>query len=29
MMGFLRFFRLTLCAAEWWLELEPEVALLS
>ena len=27
--GFLRFFRLTLCAAEWWLELEPEEALLS
>lgn len=27
--GFLRFFRLTLCAAEWWLELEPEEALLG
>ena len=25
--GFLRFFRLTLCAAECWLELEPETAL--
>jgi hypothetical protein len=24
--GFLRFFRLTLCAAEGWLELEPEPA---
>jgi hypothetical protein len=22
--GFLRFFRLTMCAAEFWLELEPE-----
>jgi hypothetical protein len=22
--GFLRYFRLTLCAAEGWLELEPE-----
>lgn len=27
--GFLRFFRLTLCAAEAWLELEPEGALLA
>jgi len=27
--GFLRFFRLTLCAAESWLELEPEEALLT
>jgi len=25
--GFLRFFRLTLCAAEGWLELEPEAGL--
>lgn len=25
--GFLRFFRLTICAAEFWLELEPEAAL--
>jgi hypothetical protein len=24
--GFLRFFRLTLCAAEFWLELEPETS---
>jgi hypothetical protein len=22
--GFLRFFRVTICAAEWWLEVEPE-----
>jgi hypothetical protein len=25
--GFLRFFRLTLCAAEFWLELEPEATM--
>jgi hypothetical protein len=27
--GFLRFFRLTLCAADYWLDLEPEEALLA
>jgi len=27
--GFLRFFRLTLCAAEGWLEVEPEPAILK
>jgi hypothetical protein len=27
--GFLRFFRLTMCAAEFWLELEPEAYVAS